>query len=79
MTYPTAVNNQLTDAVSQANTSVLGTAPASTMGNLFQSAGQALANVAYNGATNQLNTNVTAQASTTVGVSMIYSLDIACR
>ncbi len=77
MTYPTAVNNQITDSATQANTTILGTAPANTMGNLFQAAGQALANISYNGASAQQNTNVTAQTATSVGVAMIYALDVA--
>jgi hypothetical protein len=77
MAYPTAVNNQITDAVTQVNTSTLATAAAMTMGGVFQTAGQALANIAYNGSTAQQNSNVTGQAATTAGVAMIYSLDVA--
>ena len=42
MAYPTAVNNQITDSVSQANVQVLGVAPAIALGNLFQATAQAL-------------------------------------
>ncbi len=77
MAYPTAVNSQITDSVTQANTQVLGTAPAVAMGNLFQATAQALANAAHNATTSQQQTNITAQAATTQGVSTLYSIDTA--
>ena len=48
MAFPTAVNDQITDFVTQANTKVLGDAPAIAMGNLYQATAQALANAAHN-------------------------------
>ena len=42
MAFPTAVNDQITDSVTQANVKVLGDAPAVAMGNLFQATAQAL-------------------------------------
>ena len=77
MAFPTAVNSQITDSVTQANVEVLGTAPAVSMGNLFQATAQALANAAHNATTAQQQTNVTAQAATTMGVAMLYSIDTA--
>jgi hypothetical protein len=77
MAFPTAVNSQITDSVTQANTQVLGTAPAIAMGNLFQATAQALSNAAHNATTNQQQSNVTAQAATTMGVTMMYSIDTA--
>ena len=77
MAYPTAVNNQITDSVTQANTKVLGDAPAVAMGNLYQATAQALANAAHNATTAQQQNNVTAQAATTMGVATLYSLDAA--
>jgi hypothetical protein len=77
MAYPTSVNNQITDSVTQSNVEVLGDAPAMAMGNLFQATNQALGNAAHNTTTSQQQTNVTAQASTTMGVAMLYSLDTA--
>lgn len=76
MSYPTAVNDQITDGVTQVNTTAVGSAAGMSLGSLFQSSGQALANTAYNGSNAQQNTNVTGQAATAVGVSMIYSLDL---
>ncbi len=77
MAFPTAVNSQITDSVTQANVKVLGDAPAMAMGNLFQATAQALANAAHNTPTAQQQTNVTAQAATTMGVATLYSLDTA--
>lgn len=77
MAFPTAVNSQITDSVTQANVKVLGDAPAIAMGNLFQATSQALANAAHNATTAQQQTNITAQAATTMGVALLYSLDTA--
>ena len=77
MAFPTAVNSQITDSVTQANVKVLGDAPAVAMGNLFQATSQALANAAHNATTAQQQTNVMAQAATTQGVALLYSLDTA--
>ncbi len=77
MAFPTSVNDQITDSVTQANTKVLGDAPAMAMGNLFQATAQALANAAHNATSSQQQTNVTAQAATTMGVTTLYSIDTA--
>ncbi|MBI4662251.1 MAG: RebB family R body protein [Verrucomicrobia bacterium] len=77
MAFPTAVNSQITDAVTQSNVKVLGDAPAVALGNLYQATAQALANAAHNATTSQSQTNVTAQAATTQGVATLYSLDTA--
>ncbi|MBI4662254.1 MAG: RebB family R body protein [Verrucomicrobia bacterium] len=77
MAFPTSVNSQITDAVTQSNVKVLGDAPAVAMGNLFQATAQALANAAHNATTSQQQTNITAQAATTQGVALLYSLDTA--
>jgi hypothetical protein len=77
MAFPTAVNDQITDSVTQANTKVLGTAPAMAMGNLYQATAQALSNAAHNAANNQQQAYVTAQAATTMGVATLYSVDTA--
>jgi hypothetical protein len=77
MAFPTSVNDQITDSVTQANTSVLGDAPAIAMGNLYQSTAQALGLAALNATNAQQQSNMTAQAATTMGVSTLYSLDTA--
>jgi len=77
MASPTTVNSQITDSVTQANTQVLGVAPATAMGNLYQATAQALSNAAHNATTSQQQTNITAQAATTMGVAMLYAIDTA--
>ncbi|GAB2191743.1 RebB family R body protein [Sessilibacter sp. MAH2] len=77
MAFPTSVNSQITDAVTQENLVVLGDAPAVAMGNLYQATAQALANAAHNATIAQQQTNITAQAVTTMGVALLYSLDTA--
>ncbi len=77
MAFPTSVNNQITDSVTQVNTKVLGDAPAVAMGNLFQATAQALSNAAHNATTSIQQTNVTAQAATTMGVATLYAIDTA--
>jgi hypothetical protein len=77
MAFPTAVNSQITDSITQANTKVLGDAPAVAMGNLMMATSQALSNAAHNATNNQQQANVTTQAATTAGVSTLLTLDTA--
>jgi hypothetical protein len=71
------VNPQITDSVTQANTKVLGDAPAVAMGNLYQATAQALSNAAHNATTAQQNANTILQATTTQGVALLYGVDTA--
>ncbi|WP_186024611.1 RebB family R body protein [Burkholderia gladioli] len=77
MAFPTAVNTQITDAVTQADTEVLADAPAVAMGNLFVATAQALSNAAHNATNAQQQQNITAQAATVMGVATLYSVDTA--
>ena len=77
MAFPTSVNSQITDSVTQVNTKVLGDAPAVAMGNLFQATAQALSNAAHNATTSQQQSNITAQAATTQGVATLFAIDTA--
>ncbi len=77
MALPTAVNSQITDSVTQSNVKVLGDAPAMALGSLYQATAQAMGNAAHNAATAQQQTGITAQAATTMGVAILYSLDVA--
>ena len=79
MAFPTAVNSQITDAVTQANVKVLGDAPAMAMGNLYQATGQALGNAAHNATAAQQNANTVMQATTTQGVALLYGVDTAAE
>lgn len=73
MAFPTSVNSQITDAVTQANVSVLGDAPAVAMGSLFEACAVALSNAAHNATNSQQQSYVTAQAATTMGVAALLS------
>lgn len=77
MAFPTAVNDQITDSVTQANVKVLGDAPALALGSLYQATAQALANAGHNATTAQQQATIVAQAATTMGIATLYSLDIA--
>ncbi|ROQ24250.1 RebB family R body protein [Gallaecimonas pentaromativorans] len=77
MATPTAVNEKVTDAVTQEKTQVLGDAPAMATGNLMMAASQALANAAHNATTAQQDDAVAAQAALTQGVDTLYSIDAA--
>ena len=72
MAFPTAVNSQITDAVTQADVQVVGVSPAVALGNLYQATAQALANAAHNATAAQQQMWITAQAATTAGVALIY-------
>lgn len=74
MAFPTAVNSQITDSIAQANVKVLGNAPAIALGNLYQATAQARADAADNAATAQQQTNVTAQAATTMATTTLYGI-----
>lgn len=71
MAFPTAVNDQITDSVTQTNVKVLGDAPAIAMGHLYQATAQALANAAHNATQAQQQSNVTAQAATTLAIATL--------
>jgi len=77
MAFPTAVNDQITDSVTQSAVKVLGDAPALALATLYQATAQALANAAHNATTAQQQSNTTAQAATTMGVTILYGLDTA--
>ena len=73
MAFPTAVNDQITDSVTQSNVKVLGEAPSVALANLYQATAQALANAAHNATTAQQQASILAQAATVAGVSLLYS------
>ncbi|WP_163931657.1 RebB family R body protein [Paraferrimonas sp. SM1919] len=75
MAFPTSVNDQITDSVTQVNVAVLANSPALSMANLYQATSQALGNAAHNATLAQQQTNIIAQAAATTGVSLLYSLD----
>jgi hypothetical protein len=75
MAFPTAVNDQITDAVTQSNVKVIGEAPAFAMGALYQSLAHSTGILFENAVAAQQQQNTLAQAATTQGIMQIYSID----
>ena len=75
MAYPTPVNDQITDAVTQSNVKVLGDAPAMAMGTIYQSLAHSTGILFENATSSQQQLSIAAQAATNQGVIQIYSLD----
>ncbi|ABD82261.1 RebB family R body protein [Saccharophagus degradans] len=71
MNYPTSVNGQITDAVTQENVKVLGEAPAVAMGNLYHTIGSSVAMAAANAVYAQQQANVIYQAATVIGINTL--------
>jgi len=74
MAYPTAVNSQTTDSVTQVNLGVVGASPAIAMGELYVATSQALATAASNASQAQQQTSIMAQSATNVGTALLNSL-----
>lgn len=74
MAFPTSVNSQITDSVTQTDTQVLGDAPAIAMGNFMLATAQAMSNAAHNATNAQQQNYVSAQAATTMSVATLFSL-----
>jgi hypothetical protein len=77
MAFPTAVNSQITDSITQTNVSVVGNAPAMAMGALYQSMGQAAALAAQNAVTAQQQSQTISAAATTLAVTTLLGDDAA--
>jgi hypothetical protein len=75
MAFPTSVNDQVTDAVTQSNVKVLAEGPAMAMGALYQSLAHATGILYENSTSNQMQSAILAQAVTTTCVAKLYSLD----
>ena len=73
----TTVSTQITDAVTQANVKVLAESPAMALSNLYQTISQSLSLSAQNAVTSQQQSNIVHQATTTQGVSLLYSMGVA--
>jgi hypothetical protein len=75
MAIPTAVNGQITDAVTQTNVKVVGEAPAMAMGAIFQSLAHSTGILYENATSSQQQLAIAGQAATNQGVIQIYSVD----
>ena len=57
MAFPTAVNNQITDSITQTNVKVLGEAPAQAIATLYQAAANSAGLAIQNAVASQKNGN----------------------
>lgn len=76
MAFPTSVNDQVTDAITQSNVKVLGESPAVAMSNLYQTMVHSTGLAFENAVSSQNQQAVLAQSATVQGVMQIYSLDV---
>jgi len=72
MAMPTPVNGMITDAVTQSNVAVLGSAPAQAMGTVYQTAAHSLGIMFENNTQMQQHHAIAAQAATNMGVMQLY-------
>ena len=71
MAYPTSVNDQITDSVTQSNVKVLGEAPAMAMGSLYQAMAHSMGILFENAVSAQQQGFVVSEAATTEDVSKL--------
>lgn len=71
MAFPTAVNDGITDAVTQSAVKVLGDAPAQAMGALYQAVAQAQALAAQDATEHQRNIATVGAAAASAAVAML--------
>ena len=76
MAHPTAVDSQITDAVTQANVKVVGDAPAMAIGDIYQSIAHSTGILFENATSSQQQLAIAGQAASNQGVIQIYSVDI---
>jgi hypothetical protein len=75
MAYPTRVNSQITDAVTQTGVSTLASAPAMAMGTIYQSAAHSIGILFQNSTAAQRQAAICGQAATNQGVMQMYSMN----
>ena len=75
MAFPTAVNSQITDAITQSNVKVIAESPAMAMGQIYQSLAHSTGILFENAVAAQQQQNTLAQAAANQGVMQIYSVD----
>ncbi len=79
MATPTAVNDQITDAVTQTNVSTLASSPALALGHVYQTLAHATGLSFQNAVMAQQQLNMASQAATVQGVNLLYSVDTAAN
>jgi Killing trait len=75
MSFPTSVNSQITDAVTQANVKVVGEAPAIAIGTLYQSIAQSVGIAMQDAVTAQRQADTIAIAATAEGISLLLTAE----
>lgn len=75
MAFPTAVNDQITDSVTQSNVQVTASASAQAIGSLYQIFASSLSLAVQNAAANQQNANALNNAVTTSCVNYLLDTD----
>lgn len=73
MAFPTAVNDQITDAVTQSNLSVLGDAPAMSLANLYLATTHSTALAYENAVAGQSQQYVLGLAAATRSVMQLFA------
>lgn len=71
MAYPTAVNDQITDAVTKSNVQVIAEAPAMAIGTLYQSLAHSTGILFENATSRQNNMQILSQAVITSAVKKL--------
>ena len=71
MAYPTAVNNEITDSVTQSNVKVLSEASAMAMGTLYQTSSSSLSMAIQNSVANQQQNSIVASTATSISIEKI--------
>lgn len=75
MSFPTAVNDQITDSITQSNVKVIGEAPAFAMGSIYQSMARSTGILFENAVMQQQQMNILLQSAAAQGAIQIYSTD----
>ena len=74
--FPTAVNGQITDSVTQTNTKVIGQAPAMAVGNIYQTLGTSQAELNLENSYNQQQSDIISTNDITTDADEIENMDI---
>lgn len=77
MAFPTTINSQITDAITQSSVQVVGLGSAMAVANLYQATAQAMANAAHNATMAQQQTYIASQSATAAGVKVLLAVGTA--
>ncbi len=73
MAYPTPVNDQITDSVTQSNVQVLASSPAMALGSLYQGISNSQGLATQNASSNQQNISTISSSVTSACVDVLLS------